>query len=50
MNIPTGFDNIVEADIPMLAEHADAEGNPLYPVPKLMDAKELEKIYHLAML
>ena len=50
MNIPTGFDNIVESDIPMMAEHADAEANPLYPVPKLMDAKELEKIYHKAIL
>ena len=50
MNIPTGFDNIVETDIPMMAEHADAEANPLYPVPKLMDAKELEKIYHKAIL
>lgn len=50
MNIPTGFTTIVEADIPMMAEHADAEANPLYPVPKLMDAKELEKIYHKAII
>lgn len=50
MNIPTGFTNIVESDIPMMAEHADAEANPLYPVPKLMDAKELEKIYYKAMI
>ena len=33
-------------DIPMLAKHADKEANPLYPVPKLMNAKELEKIYY----
>ena len=50
MNIPTGFENINAADIPMMAEHADAEANPLYPVPKLMDAKELEKIYHKVLL
>lgn len=50
MGIPTGFTNIVEADIPMLAKYADAEGNPLYPVPKLMDREELEKIYRKAML
>lgn len=50
MSIPTGFTNIVESDIPMMAEHADAEANPLYPVPKLMDAKELEKIYYKAIL
>ena len=50
MNIPTGFENIVESDISMMAEHADTEANPLYPVPKLMDAKELEKIYYKAIL
>lgn len=50
MNIPAGFDMIVKSDIPMMAEHADAEANPLYPVPKLMDAKELEKIYYKAIL
>lgn len=50
MGIPAGFTNIETADIPMMAEHADAEANPLYPVPLLMDAKELEKIYHKAIL
>ena len=28
-----------------MAQHADKEANPLYPVPVLMDRKELEKIY-----
>ena len=32
-------------DIPALARHADREANPLYPVPVLMDAGELEGIY-----
>ncbi len=50
MGIPAGFTNIEVADIPMMAEHADAEANPLYPVPLLMDAKELEKIYHKAII
>lgn len=50
MNIPTGFTNIVEDDIPMMAAHADAEANPLYPVPLLMDAKELETIYYKAII
>ncbi len=36
-------------DIPELARHADAEGNPLYPVPVLMNAKELEHFYHAVM-
>ena len=50
MNIPTGFTTIVESDIPMMAKHADAEANPLYPVPMLMNAKELEHIYHKAII
>ena len=28
-----------------MAKYADKESNPLYPVPKLMDRKELEQIY-----
>ena len=50
MNIPAGFTNIVESDIPMMADHADTEANPLYPVPMLMDKKELEKIYYKAII
>ena len=40
---------IREEDIQKLAHYADKEANPLYPVPVLMDAKELEKFYHLLM-
>ena len=36
---------IMKEDIPKLAVHAAREGNPLYPVPRLMNAEELEKIY-----
>ena len=36
---------IKEEDIPMLSHYADKEANPLYPVPVLMDAGELEKFY-----
>ena len=50
MNIPTGFTDIIESDIPMMAKHANTEANPLYPVPALMNAKELEKIYYKAMI
>ena len=49
MNIPTKIADIREEDIPQMAAHADAEGNPLYPVPVLMDRKELEHLYRLAM-
>lgn len=36
-------------DIPRLAKLADKEANPLYPVPVLMNAKELEKFYYQVM-
>lgn len=45
--IPSKLDGIREEDIPSLARYADKEANPLYPVPVLMDAKELEKFYHM---
>lgn len=44
-NIPAKIDAIKAEDIPLLASYADKEANPLYPVPVLWDAKELEKIY-----
>lgn len=40
---------IKEEDIPKLSHYADKEANPLYPVPVLMDAKELEQFYYLLM-
>ena len=40
---------IQETDIPKLAHYADKEANPLYPVPVLMDASELEPFYHMLM-
>lgn len=45
MNIPTYIEEIQEKDIRKMAKYADKESNPLYPVPKLMDRKELEQIY-----
>ena len=41
--------DIQEEDIPKLAHYADKEANPLYPVPVLMNAKELEKFYYMLM-
>ena len=46
MNIPTKFEGILEEDIPVMARYASKEANPLYPVPVLMDAKELEPYYY----
>lgn len=40
---------IQEEDIPKLAHYADKEANPLYPVPVLMNAKELEQFYYALM-
>ncbi len=45
MNIPKVVENLKEEDIPSLAAKADAEGNPLYPVPVLKNAVELESMY-----
>ena len=39
--------SIKKEDIPAMAKHAAHEANPLYPVPKLMDAKELEQFYYI---
>ena len=43
------IDAIREEDIPKLAHYADKEANPLYPVPVLMDASELERFYRILM-
>lgn len=45
MGIPSTLDGIRPADIPLMARHAAREANPLYPVPVLMTAKELERYY-----
>ena len=44
MNIPEKFDFIKEEDIPTLVSRALKEGNPGYPVPKIMNASECEKV------
>jgi len=49
MNIPDKFDFIKEEDIPILVKRALKEGNPGYPVPKIMNAKECEKVIRLLM-
>lgn len=49
MNIPTKIEGIKEEDIPALAVLADKEANPLYPVPRLWDAEELQQLYRMVM-
>ena len=46
MNIPDALNGIKEEDIPSMAKHAAREANPLYPVPRLMDCDELERLYY----
>lgn len=41
--------SIREEDIPKLSHYADKEANPLYPVPVLMDAHQLETFYYMLM-
>ena len=47
MGIPNKLDVLLKEDIPEMAQLADKEANPLYPVPILWNAKELEKLYLL---
>ncbi len=49
MGIPNTLKGIKEDDIPELARRADKEANPLYPVPVLWNAKELEHFYYDVM-
>ena len=49
LDIPTVIEELQEEDIPRLAKLADAEANPLYPVPVLWDAKELESLYYTVL-
>ena len=46
MGIPDKLEGIKASDIPAMAKSAEKEANPLYPVPKLMTAKELERFYY----
>lgn len=46
MNIPTRLDEIQIEDIANLAETAEKEANPLYPVPVLYTSEQLETIYY----
>ncbi len=46
MSIPKKLGGIKKEDITLMAQHADKEANPLYPVPRLMNANELEEFYY----
>ncbi len=44
MNIPDKFEGIKDEDIELIATRALKEGNPLYPVPKIMELDECKAI------
>ena len=46
MGIPEKLSGIKKEDIAVMASNAEKEANPLYPVPRLMTEKELEKFYY----
>lgn len=48
LGIPETLPDIQKEDVPAMARHAAKEANPLYPVPRLMDAGELEAFYEAA--
>ncbi|MDE6260256.1 MAG: iron-containing alcohol dehydrogenase, partial [Oscillospiraceae bacterium] len=48
LGIPEKLPEIRREDVPAMAVHAAREANPLYPVPRLMDAAELEIFYEKA--
>lgn len=47
MNIPTKISGIKDKDIPVMVDRAFKEANPLYPVPTILDKKDLFKLYEL---
>ena len=49
MGIPRTLPEIRREDIPDLARYAHREANPLYPVPVLWDAGQLEMFYYKVM-
>ena len=44
MNIPSTFDMIKEEDLPTLISRALKEGNPGYPVPRIMNYEDMEGV------
>ena len=49
MGLPDKLEGVKAEDVHQLALFADREANPLYPVPVLMDRRELERFYYDVM-
>lgn len=50
MGLPTGFKEIKEEDIPQMIKWADAEANPLYPVPEIWYEDDFREVIKGLML
>ena len=50
MNIPKGFTQIKEEDIPIIVSRALKEANPLYPVPVIFDEDRMTQIVKKLMI
>lgn len=46
MGIPKKVDGIIEDDIPEMVKRALQEGNPLYPVPKILLKDDITKLFN----
>ena len=49
MNIPQTLDGIKEEDLAILVQRALSEVNPAYPVPVILNGKQLLELYHKVM-
>jgi len=49
MNIPQTLDGIKEEDLAILVQRALSEVNPAYPVPVILNRKQLLELYHKVM-
>lgn len=49
MNIPDGFTEIKEEDLPIIVKRALKEANPLYPVPRIMNEADCEAVIRRLM-
>jgi len=47
MDIPSKVKGIKDKDIPIMIERALKEANPLYPVPRILNKKDLYNLYQL---
>lgn len=50
MGISDKIEGIKEEDITLMSQRACEEANPLYPVPKIMEVEDFEKIYRKIMV